>query len=85
MKINCDAKLVRYISENWNDERKSQKVQEMVEAIVAELKKDFRNYQRKHFRISDETVSHWEGLICDVQNRDFWDKFYHLLHFGFEF
>ena len=57
----------------------------MIEAIVTELKKDFREYQRKHSRISDETVSHWEGLICYEQNRDFWDKFDHLLHFGFEF
>ena len=85
MKINCDAKLVRYISENWDDERKSQEVQEMVEAIVAELKKDFRNYQRKHSRVSDEIIAYWESLICDVQNIDFWDKIDHLLHFSFEF
>ena len=85
MKVNCDRKLIRYISENWDDDRKGQEVQEMLEAIVAELKKDFREYQRRHSRISDEAIAHWEGLICDVQNRDFWDKFDHLLDFGFEF
>ena len=85
MKINCDAKLVRYISENWNDKRKSQEVQEMVEAIVAELKNDFRNYQRKHSRISDEDITFWEGLICDVQGQSFWDKMDYMLGFNFDF
>lgn len=85
MKINCDAKLVRYISENWNDKRKSQEVQEMVEAIVAELKNDFRNYQRKHSRISDEDITFWEGLICDVQDQSFWDKMDYMLGFNFDF
>ena len=85
MRINCDTKLIRYISENWEDERNGQKVQEMVEAIVAELKKDFRAYQRKHSRISDATMNHWHGLICDVQDRDFWEKLDHLLDFSFEF
>ncbi len=85
MKINCDGKLIRYISENWDDDRKGQEVQEMVEAIVAELKKDYRDYQRKHSRISEETEAYWESLFCNVQSRDFWDKFDHLLHFNFEF
>ena len=60
MKVNCDGKLIRYISENWGDARKGQEVQEMIEAIVAELKKDFREYQRKHSRMSDEAVAYWE-------------------------
>ena len=85
MKINCDGKFIRYISENWDDDRNGQKVQEMIGAIVAELKKDFREYQRKHSRISDEAIDHWEGLICDIQNRDFWDKVDHLLGFCFEY
>ena len=85
MKINCDAKLVRYISENWNDKRKSQEVQEMVEAIGAELKNDFRNYQRKHSRISDEDITFWEGLISDVQDQSFWDKMDYMLGFNFDF
>lgn len=85
MKINCDAKLIRFIAENWEDPRKGQKVQDMIEAIVAELKKDFRVYQRKHSRISSKAIAHWEGLICEVQNPDFWYKMEHLLAFGFEY
>ena len=85
MKINCDAKFATYLVENWNDPQKGQKVQEMVEAIVSELKKDYREYQRKHSRMSDESVAHWEGLICDVQDLCFWEKIEHIMHFYFEF
>ena len=85
MKISCDARLARFISENWEDSRKSQEVNEMIEAIVAELKNDYRNYQRKHSRISDEAIAFWEGLICDVQNRSFWDKMDYMLGFNYNF
>ena len=85
MRINCDRKFIRYISENWEDSKKGQEVQEMIEAIVSELKKDFREYHRKHSRVSDEAIAHWEGLISDVQNCDFGYKFDHLLDFSFEF
>lgn len=85
MKINCDVKFATYLIKNWNDPKMGPKVQDMVEAIVAELKKDYREYQRKHPRMSDEAVAHWEGLICDVQDLCFWEKVEHMWNFNFEF
>lgn len=85
MRKNIDPRLIRWISENWEDSRNAEEVQEIVEAIVAELKQDYREYQRKHSRISDEACAHWEGLICDVQDQVFWNKMDHLLDFSFDF
>lgn len=88
--MTCDAKLIRYISENWDgsrrgDSRKSEEVHEMIEAMVAELKNDFRAYRRKNSRISDEDVAFFEGLICDVQDKSFWEKLEYMLGFSFDF
>jgi len=85
MYINMSPKLIHDIAENWEDPRKGEETQELIEAIVAELKKDYRNFQRKNPRMSEETIAHWESLISDVTELDFWCKFDHLLNFGFEY
>ncbi|MBR4251665.1 MAG: hypothetical protein IKQ15_05155 [Kiritimatiellae bacterium] len=85
MYLNLTPKLINQIANNWEDPRKAEETQELIEAIVAELKKDYRAFQRKHSRISDEDVAHWEDLIADVTNPEFWYKFDHLLNFGFEY
>ena len=84
MTKNVTPNLIHAIVENWDDSRKGEETQEIVEAIVAELKQDYRSWQRKH-RMTPEAQAYWEGLIADVQNQDFWDKMDHLLHFSFDF
>lgn len=85
MQIRITPDLIHEIAENWEDPRKGEETQEMIEAIVAELKKDYRDYQRRHYNMSDEDAAHWEGLISDVTSREFWDKIDHLLQFRFEY
>lgn len=85
MYINMTPEVINEIAKNWEDPKKAEETQELIEAIVAELKKDYRNYQRKHSYMSDEDAQHWESLISDVTNPEFWYKFDHLLNFGFEF
>lgn len=85
MYLNVTPKLINQIANNWEDPRKAEETHELIEAIVAELKKDYRNFQRKHSRISAEDAAHWESLISDVETPEFWYKFDHLLNFGFEY
>ncbi len=83
MTKNVRPDLIEWISRNWEDRRNAQQVQEMVEAMVAELKKDYRAWQRGHR--DPEGQAFWENLIADVQDEMFWDKMNHLLHFSFDF
>ena len=74
--------LIEWISRNWEDRHKAGQVQELVEAIVAELKQECREAQRKCRR---EEVALWESLAADAQDQMFWDKLATLLHFSFDF
>ncbi len=86
MHLNMTPKLIHQIAEDLKDSKKAGKAQDVIEAIVAELKKDYRNYQRKHFSISAKATAHWESLISDVTDPEFWDKVDHLLnYFDFEY
>ena len=76
--------MIRHIVENWEDERKAQEIQDIIEAMTVELKKDFREYSRKH-RMTSHAEEHWESLIEDLHNCDFWEKMDHLLDFTFPF
>lgn len=84
MRKNVTPSLIHSISENWEDRRRAEETQELIEAIVAELKQDYRAWQRKN-RLTPDAQAHWEGLIADVQNQDFWDKMDHLLNFSFDY
>lgn len=84
MKKNVTPSLIHAISENWEDRRRAEETQELIEAIVAELKQDYRAWQRKN-RLTPDAEAYWEGLIADVQNQDFWDKMDHLLNFSFDY
>lgn len=83
MRKNVRPDMIEWISRYWDDRRKGGEVQEVVEAIVAELKKDYRAWQRSHR--DPEGQAHWESLIADVQDNMFWVKINHLLHFSFDY
>lgn len=82
MKKSVNTSMIEWISRNWEDPRHAGEVQEMVEAIVAELKQDCRAAQRNGKR---ELVAVLESLIGDAQDEMFWDKLYYLLHFNFDY
>ncbi len=63
---------------------RAQEVQDMLEAIVVELKSDLRDFERRH-RMTDEDRAHWGALIADVPTREFWEKMDHMLDFSFDF
>ena len=84
MRKNVTPSLIHAISENWENRRRAEETQELIEAIVAELKQDYREWQRNH-RMTSEAQAHWEGLIADVQDQAFWDKLDHLLQFSFDY
>lgn len=84
MKRCIDRKLTKYIVDNWEDRTRAQEVQDMLEAIVVELKSDLRDFERRH-RMTDEECAHWESLIADVPTREFWEKIDHMLDFSFDF
>jgi len=84
MKQKINSSLVGFILENWDDNRKGEEVQEIIEAIVAGIKQDYRDYQRKH-RCTPEDEALWEGLICDVQSLEFWEKFDYMNSFEFDY
>lgn len=83
MKKNINPNMIQWISQNWEDRRNAEEVQEMIEAIVAGLKQDYRAWQRSHRDPNGQ--AHWESLIADVQDQMFWDKMDHLLHFTFDY
>ena len=84
MKKNVTPGMIEWISRNWEDPRNAGEVQEMIEAIVAELKQDYRAWQRHH-RATPEEVAEWERLIADAQDKCFWDNMDYLLHFNFDY
>ena len=84
MKKQVNRSLVDYIVSNWDDNRNGEEVQEIIEAIVAEIKQDHREYQRRHGR-NDEADAFFEGLICDVQSPEFWEKFQFMSSFEFDY
>ena len=84
MKKRVDTRLVDYIVSNWDDNRNGEEVQEIVEAIVAEIKQNHREYQRRHGR-NDEDDAFFEGMVCDVQSLEFWEKFQYMSSFEFDY
>ena len=84
MRKRVDSSLVEFILKNWDDNRNGEEVQEIIEAIVAEIKQDHREYLRRHGR-NDEADAFFEGLICDVQSQEFWDKFDFMSRFEFDY
>lgn len=82
MRKNVRPDMIEWISRNWEDRRNAGEVQEMVEAIVAELKQECRAAQRKG---RSEDAAFWESLAADAQDQLFWDKMATLLHFSFDF
>lgn len=84
MKKHIDSRLVEFILKNWNDNRNAQEVQDIIEAIVAELKQDCRDCQRRR-GYNEETEAFFEGLISDVQTPEFWDKFDYMSSFEFDY
>ena len=83
MKKRVDSSLVEFILKNWNDSYRGEEVQEIIEAIVAELKQDYRDYCRRES--NPEVEACFEGLICDVQTIEFWMKFDYLSRFNFDY
>ena len=84
MKKSINASLVKFIIENFDDRQKADEVQELIEAIVAEIKQDYRECRRR--RGDDkETEVFFEGLICDVQTHEFWEKFDYMNRFEFDY
>ena len=82
MKIHVSQSFIEKVVQRWEDEETS----EIIEAIVAELKKDCRKeclYCSQRRR--EEIQSHYDGLIVQVQNEEFWVQMDHLLHFNFEY
>ena len=84
MKKRVDSSLVQYILRNWDDRRNAEEVQEIIEAIVAEIKQDYRDYRRGH-SVTPEDEAFWESLICDVQSVEFWEKFDYMRNFEFDY
>lgn len=82
MKKNVTPGMVEWISSNWQDRRKAPEVQELVEAIVAELKQDYRDAQRSGRRAKAAIL---ENLIGNAQSEMFWDQLDYLLHFNFDY
>ncbi len=81
MQIGVDRSFIERIVKNWDDAE----TQEMIEAMVAELKKDCREQIRRSYSDRAEWEAFYEGLIGQVQNEEFWNQMNHLLHFGFEY
>ncbi len=79
--MNINEKLIDYLANKWDKEKD---VQEIVFAIVAELKQDKRKAQR-NYHYSDEDEAYWDNLIESVQEQEFWQKMDHLLHFSFDY
>lgn len=84
MRKKVDSSLINYLGSKWDSPREAEEVQEIVEAIVAEIKQDYRSYQRSHGR-NPEAEAFFEGLICDVQSPDFWQKLDYMLGFEFDY
>ena len=84
MKKHVDYSLIEFIAKNFDNERHAQEVQDIIEAIVAELKQDCRDWQRRLGQ-DDECEAFFEGLICDVQVQEFWEKLDYLAHFEFDY
>ena len=74
--------MIEWISKNWNDRYHAGEVQEIVEAIVAELKQDCREAQRR-FRRDDAAML--ESLIEDVKTEMFWNKMEILRDYRFDY
>ena len=84
MKKRVDRSLVEFIIKNWDDNRNGEEVQEIIEAMVAEIKQDYRDFQRRRGN-NPEAEAFYEGLICDVQSQEFWDKFDYMSGFEFDY
>ena len=65
----------------WDDEE----TQEIVEALVAEIKKENREWARKHSYGSDEERQYREDLLDSLHDRGFWFKFALLSDWEFDF
>lgn len=74
--------MIEYIARYWEDRRKASEVQELVEAIVSELKQKCREAQRRGRR---DDVAFFESLIADAGDQMFWEKMDLLLHFSFDY
>ena len=84
MRKKVDSYLINHLASKWEAPREAEEIQEIVEAIVAEIKQDYRSYQRSHGR-NPEAEAFFEGLISDVQSPDFWQKMDYMLGFGFDY
>ena len=84
MKKRVDSNLIDFILKNWDNPRYGEEVHEIVEAIVAEIKQDYREQQRRHGR-NAEAEAFFESLIGEVQSPDFWDKIAYMLGFEFDY
>jgi len=84
MRKKVDSYLINYFANKWESPRDAQEIQEISEAIVAEIKQDYRDHQRRHGR-SPEAEAFFEGLICDVQSPEFWQKLDYILGFEFDY
>ena len=84
MKKTVNSSLVQFILKNWDDSRNGEEVQEIIEAIVAQIKQDHRDYQRRHGR-NDEADAFYESVICYVQSPEFWDKLDYMSGFEFDY
>ena len=82
MNINVDPRFISHVAKNWED----RDTQEMIEAMVAELKKDCREALLHYSgRSAEEVQAYWENLMGQVQSEDFWCQVDHLLHFHFDY
>ena len=82
MRIEVNPSFIHKVVSNWDDED----TQEMIEAIVSELKIDCREELRHcSGRKAQEWQAWYEELMGQVQNEDFWEQMDHLLGFNFEY
>ena len=81
MKIDVTPRFIAKLVKEWE----SEDTQEMVEAIVAELKKDCREALRRSYGHRDEVQAWYDGMIGQAQNQEFWEQVDHILNFSFEY
>ena len=82
MRIEVNPNFIHKVASSWDDET----TQEMIEAMVSELKKDCREKLRRcSGREAQEWQAWYEELMGQVQNEDFWGQMDHLLDFYFEY
>lgn len=81
MRKHVNERFAWDVVNNWDDEE----TQEMIEALEAEIKRENRDWARKHSYGSDEERGYREEVPGALHDRSFWFKFALLSDWEFEF